>query len=70
MKNVAEVLQLCTECLANSLMAKADAEDRLLAGISFNHIEQQAGLRGNARSWRENNLTVGLDFVETKLVVA
>ena len=26
MENVAEVLQLCTECLANSLMAKANAE--------------------------------------------
>jgi hypothetical protein len=52
------------------LMAQADTQDRLLACVGFDDIEQQTSLRRNARSWREDDLTVGLDLVEAKLVIA
>ena len=65
-----QVLEACTERLADGLMAQANAQDGLAAGISPDHIEQEAGLRGDARTGAEDDTVEGLQLTERELVVA
>ena len=70
MEHVAEVLEACAEGLADGLVAEADAEDGLAAGVLADDVEQQAGLRGDARAGGEDYLTELLELRQLELVVA
>ena len=69
-KHVGEVLQARTEGFADGLMTKAHAEDGLLAGVCADDVKEEACLRGNAGTGREDNLVVRLEVRELELVVA
>ncbi len=69
-EHVAEVFQLPAKDLADGLMTEADTQDGLVVGIGADDIEQKARLRRDARSWTQDNLTVGFEVGKLELVVA
>ena len=51
-------------------MSKANAKDRLFAGIGTDDIEKQTCLTGYARPWRENDFVEGFELLHFECVIA
>ena len=70
MTDVREVFQLAAKHLANGLMTQADAQNRLLAGIGTDDIEQKPCLGRDARTWGEDDFAIFFQLRKLKLVIA
>ena len=70
MEHCAQVGQFAAEHLADGLMAQTHPEYRFASGIVSDDLEQQSGLRGDARSGTEDNLVECVECFQFKLVVA
>ena len=68
-KDITQVLEFSAKGLADGLMTETDTKDRLLVGIGLDDVEQETGLRGNARAWREDNLAEWFQLRQFELVV-
>ena len=69
-ENIAQVAQLAAEHLANGLVAKANAQNRLFVGVGSDNFGEQPRLRRNAWSWRQHNLVCISKLAHFKLVVS
>ena len=50
-------------------MTQTDTQNGFAVSIGADNIEQQACLRRDAGSWREDNPVVWLQFVEAELII-
>jgi len=70
--DLASTHYIATEGLADALMAKANAEDRQLAGEMANQFQRDARLVGRAGAWRDDDAlrVQGLDLGNAEFIVA
>ena len=64
-----QVAELCSVDFTDGLFAQADTQNRFLARICTDDIEQQTGFFRNAGTRREQNLVECFEFLHTELVV-
>ena len=60
---------MATEYLADGLVPQADTQDGLASGIGANHIQQQAGFRGDAGAGRQDDLVKGREVFQREAIV-